>query len=113
MLHYVKVLSAMKIHRYFYPLLLVFALLLTQLGGLTHGISHILAEHQHSQDKSQASAKLCNLCAAYAQVGSALGSSTDLFTATEQTFIFVATHFSSFYAVSITAYSARGPPSST
>jgi len=103
----------MKLHRFFPSLLLAFALLFTQLGGLTHGISHISAEHQHSQGKSQVSDKLCNLCAAYAQIGSALGNHSVLFAAVEQTLFFVAISFSCFYVVSIAAFSARGPPSIT
>lgn len=52
--------------------LLTLALLLAQLGGLTHGIAHALADQ--TQDQSQPHDKQCHLCAAYAQVGSAIGS---------------------------------------
>lgn len=52
--------------------LLVFALLFSQLGGLAHGITHTLAEQ--TQDQSLPHDQACELCAAYAQVGSPLGS---------------------------------------
>ncbi len=54
-------------------LLLILALLFTQLGGLTHGIAHALADQ--TQDQSQPHDKQCDLCAAYAQIGSGIGSS--------------------------------------
>jgi hypothetical protein len=53
--------------------LLVLALLFAQQGVVTHGISHVLAEQ--SQDQSLPHDQHCELCAAYAQVGSAVGSS--------------------------------------
>lgn len=52
--------------------LLVIALLFTQLGGLTHGISHTLEEQ--GSDHTLTHEKHCDLCAAYAQLGSALNS---------------------------------------
>ncbi len=52
--------------------LLIFALLLTQLGGLTHAISHI--PDGHGEKSTLSHEKHCDLCAAYAQLGSALSS---------------------------------------
>ena len=51
--------------------LLAFALLFAQQGAVTHSISHVLAEQ--SQDQSLPHDKHCDLCAAYAQIGSAVG----------------------------------------
>lgn len=92
----------------FYRLLLVCALLLTQLGGLTHSISHTLAEH--TQDQSQPHDKLCDLCAVYEQIGSALGSSLISFTAVEQEIFFVAASFAVTRPSSFAAFAARAPP---
>ena len=92
----------------FYRLLLVFALLFTQTGGLVHGITHTLAEQ--SQDQSQPHDKLCDLCAAYAQVGSALGSSPVSFTAIEQGVFFALTSCVESYSHSFSAFAARAPP---
>jgi hypothetical protein len=91
-----------------YRLLLVFTLLFTQTGGLVHGISHTLAEH--SQDQSLPHDKLCDLCAAYAQIGSALGSNSVVFTAVEQGITFAATHQATVYSASFSAFAARAPP---
>ena len=89
-------------------LLLVFALLLSQLGGLTHGIAHTL--EQHSQDQSQPHDRLCDLCASYAQLGSALGSHSPQFTPAKQETHFVASASASFRSTAFTAYTARAPP---
>ena len=88
--------------------LLIITLLFTQLGGLTHGISHIL-EGQGS-DHSLSHEKHCDLCAAYAQLGGALSSPAIQFGATEH-------HASSFFdspvsfrSTTFNAYTARAPP---
>jgi hypothetical protein len=106
--HRVKVAPAMKTTSVCYRLLLVFALLFAQLGGLVHGITHTLAEQ--SQDQTQPHDKLCDLCAAYAQVGSALGSNPVLFTAVESGIFFVAAGFSAAYSSAFAAFAARAPP---
>ena len=51
--------------------LLVFALLFAQQGAFAHGIAHTLAEQ--SQEQSLPHDKHCDLCAVYAQIGSAIG----------------------------------------
>lgn len=88
--------------------LLVIALLFTQLGGLTHGISHIL--EGQSSDHSLSHEKHCDLCAAYAQLGGALSSPAIQFGAIEH-------HASSFFdspvsfrSTAFNAYTARAPP---
>ncbi len=92
-----------------YPyLLLMIALLFTQLGGLVHGISHTL--EQHKQDQSHAHEKLCDLCAAYAQVGNALGSSPVVFAAGKLEVIFAASLIAPVFPAALFAFSARGPP---
>lgn len=53
--------------------LLVFALLSAQFGGLAHGIEHTLSEQ--AQHQTLPHDKHCDLCATYAQIGSAVGSS--------------------------------------
>ena len=90
--------------------LLIVALLCTQLGGLTHGISHTL-EDQGSQH-ALSHEKHCDLCAAYAQLGSALSSQVPAFEAignfATPVFITPARFISTVFA----AYAARGPPCS-
>lgn len=100
----------MNSSRLLLPLCLVLAMLFTQLGGLTHGISHTLAEQ--SQDQSLPHDKHCELCAAYAQVGSALGSDSIHFNfvslPTENAFTLPIT----FRSAAFSAFAARAPPHS-
>lgn len=89
---------------------LVIALLFAQLGGLTHGIAHTLAEQ--SQDQSLPHDKLCDLCAAYAQIGSALGSSSVHFEFASLLETTLSTHYTSYRSIAFTAFAARAPPCS-
>jgi len=50
-------------------LLVIFALLFAQLGGLTHGISHVLDEYSRSGDQSL-SEEGCDHCDVYGQLDS-------------------------------------------
>ncbi len=90
-------------------LLLIFALLFAQTGGLTHGISHVMADQ--AQDHSIPHDKLCDLCATYAQLGSALGSPPITFTSLELKSILITTAFFSLLRrLSFSAFAARAPP---
>lgn len=89
-------------------LLLVFALLLSQLGGLTHGIAHTLEEQSH--DQSLPHDRLCDLCAAYAQIGGALGCSATHFIPEAQRVAFAPIHSVNFHSTAFTAFAARAPP---
>ena len=94
----------------FLRLLLVFALLIAQMGGLAHGISHILTEKTPGSDQSLPHDKYCNLCAAYGQIGSAIGSSSISFAGSEN---FETLHFNepaSSTSVTVAAFAARAPP---
>jgi hypothetical protein len=88
--------------------LLVIALLFAQQGAMTHGIAHTLAEQSH--DKSLAHDKHCDLCAVYAQIGSAVGSSNIHFDFTATFAETLSSHASSFRSVAFAAFSARAPP---
>ncbi len=88
--------------------LLVFALLFAQQGAVLHAASHILADH--SQDQSKPNDKHCDLCAAYAQIGSAIGVSTISFNFTEFFAKELTTLFTSYYSFAFTAFAARAPP---
>ena len=91
--------------------LLVLALLFVQLGGAAHGIAHSLAE-QH-QDQSVPHDKQCDLCAGYAQLGSALGSNQlPQFTATKIGGVFATPASTRYHTESCAAFSARAPPHS-
>jgi hypothetical protein len=88
--------------------LLVFALLFAQQGAVTHGISHVLAEQ--SQDHSLPHHQHCDLCAVYAQIGGAIGSSHVDFDFTSSFEETLTTHSVSFRSIAFTAFAARAPP---
>jgi hypothetical protein len=98
----------------FYRPFLIFALLLAllgvQVGSLTHGISHIMADKSHGSEHSLPHDKYCDQCAAYAQIGSAVGSSGISFASSEN---FETLHPDSpnpFISITFVAFAARAPP---
>jgi hypothetical protein len=87
-------------------LLLIFTLLFVQTGGLMHEISHVAGNQSQSQDHSLPHEKHCDLCAAYAQLGTALGSHS-----IEQRSVLADTTFDTVNAtLAFTAFAARAPP---
>jgi hypothetical protein len=104
-------------HRSLFPrLLLIFALLFAQLGGLVHGISHTPTgssqgyEQSQSSDQSLPQDKHCDLCDAFAQISSAIGSNSISFASSEN---FESLHFNnpaSYTSNPFVAFAARAPP---
>ena len=90
-------------------LLLLFALLLTQFGGLVHGISH--AHAAQTQDQSLPHQKHCDLCASYAQLGGALPSAAMPNIAEPHDDLFTALPDYRFQFLGFAAFAARAPPS--
>jgi len=89
---------------------LLFALLAVQAGSLAHGISHILAEPSQGSEQSLPHDKYCDQCAAYAQIGGLIGSSSISFASSEN---FETLHFSnpaSYTSTTFVAFAARAPP---
>jgi hypothetical protein len=89
---------------------LLFALLVVQMGSLTHGISHILAEPSQGSEQSLPHDKYCDQCAAYAQIGSAIGSNAINVFIGESCKTHNPNHFSSRTADTFVAFAARAPP---
>ena len=100
----------MRSSRLLLPLFLVFALLFSQQGAVSHGIAHTLAEQ--SQDQSLPHHQYCDLCAVYAQIGSAIGSSHVSFDFTSSFEETLSTHSVSFRTTAFNAFAARAPPRS-
>lgn len=99
-------------HSFFAQFLLIFALLFAQMGGLTHGISHVISDK--AQDQSAPHHKLCDLCATYAQLGSALGSHAIQFVSIElKSALVVAPLTRLLRSIFFSAFSARAPPYAT
>lgn len=90
--------------------LLIFALLLAQLGSVTHGISHALAEQKQSSDQSLPHDKHCDLCAVYAQVGGAIGSSSISFIGGKNIEAFISDYSNATFSTRFVAFAARAPP---
>jgi len=88
--------------------LLVFTLLFAQQGAMSHGISHTLL--QQSQDQSAPHDSQCELCAAYAHIGSAVGSSDIHFDLDIGANVVATTYAPSFRYNSFAAFAARAPP---
>ena len=94
----------------FFRLLLIFALLFAQLGGLAHGISHTLAEQEQGSDSSLPHDKHGNFCATYAHIGSAIGSSSFSFTGSQTCETFHLDNLDSCISTAFIAFAARAPP---
>lgn len=92
----------------FLKLLLVAALLFVQQGAAMHAISHALAER--SQDQSHPHDGQCELCAAYAQIGSAVGSSDVRFDFSVACFETGSDSAVDFRSATFAAFAARAPP---
>jgi hypothetical protein len=102
--------SAMNAARLLQPLLLALALLFVQQGAVTHAIAHALAEPAH--DQSLPNDPQCELCAGYAQIGGAVGSSEvhfDLAASCAATY--ERTHNDP-HTITLAAFAARAPPRS-
>lgn len=56
--------------------LLILALLFAQLGGVTHGISHLFSKPSHRAEQPLPNDQHCDLCEVYAQIGGAIHSSS-------------------------------------
>ena len=95
-----------------FPLMfaLLFALLVVQTGSLAHGISHVLTEPSQGSEQSLPHDKYCGQCAAYAQIGSTVGSSAINFLISENCATLNLNHFSSHTADTCAAFAARAPP---
>jgi hypothetical protein len=92
-------------------LLLIFALLFAQMGGLAHGISHILTEKSQGSDQSLPHDKYCDQCAAYGQIGSAVGSNSISFASSENFETLHSNNPASHTSTNtFAAFAARAPP---
>ncbi|MFH2140066.1 MAG: hypothetical protein ABII63_04650 [Pseudomonadota bacterium] len=91
-------------------LLLAFSLLFVQQGAATHAIAHALADQ--SQDQSLPHDSQCELCAGYAQVGSAVGSSTVHFDLLASCTSAYQRTRNDPHTLTIAAFAARAPPRS-
>ena len=101
--------SAMS-RRLMFSLLLAFSLLFVQQGATLHKLSHVLAEQ--TQDQSLPHDPQCELCAAYAQIGGAVGSSEVHFDFTMSCAATYERTHNDPHTITLAAFAARAPPRS-
>lgn len=98
----------MKLTRFFYPLLIVCALLFAQSAGIAHHIAHSLSEQ--TQDQSLPDTKLCQLCAEFAHISGAIHSDVLHLRLLQTHSLFIATAIPASPHATLSAFVARGPP---
>ena len=91
-------------------LLIICSLLFAQVGGLAHGISHVLDERSQSGDQSAPHEKHCDLCDAYAQIASGIGSSIVNFDSGKNPETLHFNYPGSYVSNTFVAFAARAPP---
>jgi len=99
-------------------LLLIFALLFVQVGGLAHGIAHTLAQQQEqtlaqqeqNSEPSLPHVKHCDLCVAYGQVGDAPSSDAIHFASNANCVTLYSSFSHSHTSTAPIVFLARAPP---
>lgn len=94
---------------------LAFLFAFTQMGVVTHEISHFADTSKYSQQNQNTQSKhtpaeQCEQCISYAKVASALQLSAFVIPAIAADFIAIPSHYFSFQSYLSTAYAARAPP---
>ena len=100
----------MRHYRALFPLLLTFLLLFAQQSGFVHVLNHVAVEQGQQQDKHAPHSSACGYCAAYTQIGSAIGSSSSPFTVILLPSGTVQSRVVAFASVQPVTAIARGPP---
>ena len=99
------------LRRLFLVLTLVTAFALGQQGAAVHAISHIADEQEQSQQqKHLPHSQSCEKCAAYAQLGSAVGVEHQLLLSKAEQQIIAPEHGAHHASLHTSPYAARAPP---
>jgi hypothetical protein len=110
-------LLSVKIHAMLQRLAIHLALILlfafTQIGVVTHEISHVTDTSKHSQPDKNTPAEQCEQCISYAKVASGLQLSAFVIPEIATSFTAIPSHYFSFQSHLSTAYAARAPPQKT
>jgi hypothetical protein len=100
----------------FFRILIILALLFAQIGGVTHGYSHVLPNQSITEsqlvsgDKSLAHEKHCDFCAAFDQIASAVSSSIVSFAPLQNFGGVNIDHSYSYTSIASFPFAARAPP---
>lgn len=92
---------------------LIFLFAFTQLGVVTHEISHLDDFTKHSQQDKKAPAEQCGKCISYSQVASGLQSQAFTLPSFEARFEVTSNYYFNNKISLQTAYAARAPPQTT
>ncbi len=98
----------MKLNKIFFPLLFAVVLLFAQQGGAVHALHHAMAGQ--TQDQSLPHDKHCDLCAVYAQIGSAVAIGSIHFDFASSFNTSLSGYFTASRSVAFRAFAARAPP---
>lgn len=98
------------LHRWIVSLCLTLLFALTQIGAVTHVISHFNATSQQNQQDQHTPSEQCAQCLAYAQSAAGTLSHHAIFTVSATTFHFSAQTFPQPEIACAGSYSARAPP---
>jgi hypothetical protein len=99
-----------------FRILIIFALLFAQVGGIAHTYSHVLPEQSITKapllsgDKSPAHEDHCNVCVAFDQIASAVSSSVVSFTPLQHFDGVNIDHSYSYTFIASFPFTARAPP---
>ena len=106
------------LQRYVIHFALIFLFAFTQIGVVTHEISHLTDQSQHSKQSSESQSKntaaeQCSQCISYAKVANGLALDDFVIPKISAGTTSVPRYFFSTLTQSVTAYSARAPPQVT
>jgi len=92
-------------------LLMIFALLFAQQAGAAHALHHVLEDlTQQQEDKQAPHSSICEQCADYAQLGSALGVAIHAVTLLDVADAMLQHRIIAFRSLHQLAATARAPP---
>jgi len=105
MIRYMVMLQRAFVHL---SLILLFAF--TQMGVVTHAVSHIGDEHEHHQQESDSAKSHCEQCLSFSHATNATPAATFQFQVSTSSHAFTPCPLASDNSVTATSYSARAPP---
>ncbi len=100
------------LQRLFIHLILVVLFALTQMGVVTHEISHLSHTTQKTQPDKNTAAEQCGQCIGYAQLAGGIASSSGVMPQSTAQFLLATAYDAQLASVLIFPYSARAPPTS-
>jgi len=101
------------LQRFVIQLAFIFLFAFTQIGVVTHEISHVVGAEKHGQQDKNTSAEQCEQCLSYVKVASGLPWSPFVIPEIVAETSAETTYQSDVQAFTLAAYAARAPPQIT